>query len=185
MKILSTQKDNKPKVAYGVETVRMRFAKARKFINPVNYIVQMGYSSKWLKRKTPLGKAMQTILSEAIVGTYPNITVDPSRAKLSIGLLSNPADLVIERDKSIIRLSWMNMDLRLNQMDHSDDRILLCAYAVDQELAAINEEEVWRDAGKLEMILPEGMETLPVHLYLIVHDRKKVHFSNSMYLGLL
>lgn len=183
MKVLTPQK-TKMGTPNGSETVRMKFAKARKFINPVNYIIQMGYTPRsGQKRKTPLGRAMATILQEAMVGNYPNIEVDPAKAKLSTGIKGRPTVLALTRDKAKITMTW-NTDIRSWAGDMADDRIILCAYAVAQELAAINEDVSLRKDGQLQMELPDGMEELSVHIYLIVQDRDQKAFSNSLYLGL-
>lgn len=182
MKILSKQKERKAFVVNGTETVRMKFTKARKFLNPVNYILQMGYASR-KNRKSAIGRAMSTILQSAMVGVYPTIEVDPAKAKLSAGMKSALKVNSVERQGADISITWnpVTDKIRCNEWD---DGIILCAYAVAQELAAINEEEALRHDGKLQLQLPEGMETLPVHLYLIVHDREKANFSDSQYLGL-
>ncbi|WP_164126574.1 DUF6266 family protein [Sphingobacterium luzhongxinii] len=179
-----TNKEKKTTALCGRETVRMKFTKARKFINPVNYIIQMGYIPRsGQKKKTPIGRAMSTILQEAMVGNYPHIEVDPAKAKLSTGIKGGPAVLALIREKARIKMTW-NTDFRSWAGDMYDDRIILCAYAVEQELAAINENEALRNDGQLQMELPDGMDELPVHLYLIVHDREQKAFSNSLYLGL-
>lgn len=184
MKILTKQKERRAFVANGTETVRMKFTKARKFLNPVNYILQMGYTSRKNKnRNTPIGRAMSAILQGAMVGTYPNIEVDPAKAKLSAGVKTPLRVYSVERLGAAILLAWDPVTDKV-RCDEWDDSIILCAYAIMHELAAINEEPVLRHQGKLQMELPEGMEELPVHLYLIVHDRDKTNFSNSQYLGL-
>lgn len=182
MKILSKQKESKAFVVNGTETVRMKFTKARKFLNPVNYILQMGYAS--CKNKKPaIGRAMSAILQSAMVGTYPDIAVDPAKAKLSSGVKTALRVYSVGRQGADITLTWDPVTERIRR-EEWDDGIILCAYAVAQELAAINEQEALRQDGKLQLQLPEGMEKLPVHLYLIVHDREKTNFSDSQYLGL-
>lgn len=181
MKILSKQKERKGFVMNGTETVRMKFAKARKFLNPVNYIVQIGYRSK-KNNKTPIGRAMSALLQSAMVGQYPHIEVDPAKAQLTTGVKSSLMIYSVVRQKASIALTW-NPVTEWVRRERWDDGVILCAYAIKEELAAINEQLALRQHGQLQMQLPEGMEELPVHLYLIVHDRDKVNFSNSKYLG--
>lgn len=183
MKILPRKKEARAFVANGTETVRMKFAKARKFLNPVNDIIQMGFTPRHKNKKTPIGRAMSALLQSAMVGTYPDIAVDPARAKLSAGTKGLIHIYSVERHGAAIALTW-NPEAKRIRADEGDDGILLCAYAVEEELAAVNEEPVLRQDGSLVMQLPEGMEQLPVHLYLIVHNRDKTNFSNSQYLGL-
>ncbi|WP_333888862.1 DUF6266 family protein [Sphingobacterium siyangense] len=184
MKLLSKQKERKVLVVNGTETVRMKFARARKFINPVNDIIQMGYTARKRNlRKTPIGRAMSGLLQNAMIGTYPDIVVDPAKAQLSAGVKLSLGVDSVDRQQKQITIVW-NSATNVLYQDRADDAIILCAYAVEEELAAINDEVALRQDGTLTMQLPDGMEKLPIHLYLIVHDREKANFSNSQYLGL-
>ena len=183
MKILAKQSEKRAYVANGTEIMRMKFAKARKFLNPLNYIIQMGFAPQRLRKgKTAIGRAMSAILQSAMVGEYPHIEVDPARVKISAGVTAILPVCGVERIGATIRLRWITLGAPLRGAER-DDRIILCAYAVQEELAAINEEEVLRAEGDLQMQLPEDMEHMPVNLYLCVHDRDKINFSNSQYLG--
>lgn len=184
MKLLSKQKERKASVVNGTETVRMKFARARKFLSPVNDIIQIGFTARKRNlRKTSIGRAMSALLQNAMIGIYPDIEVDPAKALLSTGVKPPLGVYSVERQKGRITIAWNNATNSLYQ-DRPDDGIILCAYAVEQELAAINDEVAVRQDGVLAMQLPDGMEQLQVHLYLIVHDREKANFSNSQYLGL-
>ncbi|WP_286776759.1 DUF6266 family protein [Sphingobacterium sp. UBA2074] len=184
MKLLSKQKEIKVLIVNGTETVRMKFARARKFINPVNDIIQMGYTARKRNvRKTSIGRAMSALLRNAMKGIYPDIEVDPTKAQLSVGVKLPLGVDSVDRQQKQITIVW-NSATNVLYQDRPDDGIILCAYAVEEELAAINDELAVRQDGTLIMQLPDGMEKLPIHLYLIVHDREKANFSNSQYLGL-
>lgn len=182
MKVLSLQSANKPKIENGTQTVRMKFQKARLFLNPVNLVIQIGFKHR-KNKGTAIGRAMAFTLHSAMEGAYPNISVNPAKARLSIGVKGNLHGTSVSRSGNSISMSWDPQDVGILSIDANDDRVLLCAYAIDQELAAINEEEIWRSHGQLLMDLPHGMHGLKVHLYLIVHDRTKQNCSNSRYLG--
>lgn len=185
MKLLNKQKENRVFVASGTETVRMKFAKARKFLNPVNDVIQMGYTIKNCKKgKTALGRAMSSVLRTAMIGTFPNIEVDPAKVKLSSGVKRPLLVYSCKRQEHYIHLRWNPIAEKIHR-DELDDGIILCAYAVELQLAAINDVNAYRVQGELQMELPDGMQTAAVHLYLFVHDRGQINFSESQYLGLV
>lgn len=171
----------KARVENGSQTIRLKFKKARQFLNPVNAIIQIGFA-RGKNKGTAIGRAMSYILHSAMEGLFPDITVNASQARLSAGVISGLRVTDISRVGKSISVSWDPQVSRV-ACTEDDDRVLLCAYAVEQELAAVNEEQVWRKAGRLQLELPEGMEQLGVHLYLMVHDRSKLNCSNSQYLG--
>ncbi|TCR08582.1 hypothetical protein EDF66_103129 [Sphingobacterium sp. JUb20] len=181
MKVLAMQSPKKAKIENGRQTVRLKFQKARQFLNPVNAIIQIGFA-RGKNKGTAIGRAMSYTLHSAMEGLFPDINVNASQARLSAGVISGLRVTDISRFGKSISLSWDPQVSRV-ACTEDDDRVLLCAYAVEQELAAVNEEQVWRKAGKLQLELPAGMEQLGVHLYLIVHDRSKQNCSNSQYLG--
>ncbi|MEN5379072.1 DUF6266 family protein [Sphingobacterium kitahiroshimense] len=179
--MLHTAKKNQ--IENGSQIVRLKFQKARQFLNPVNAVIQLGFSRS-KNKGTAVGRAMSFTLHSAMEGTYPDITVNPANAKLSLGTKGVLTDVQIGRSVKSIRLTWDSTGSSGDMNSVADDRVLLCAYAVEQELAVINEEQVLRSAGQMNLRLPDGMQQLPVHLYLVVYDRSKRNCSDSQYLGL-
>lgn len=168
----------------GSQTIRLKFQKARQFLNPVNAVIQLGFNRS-KNKGTAIGRAMSFTLHSAMEGTYPDITVNPAKAKLSVGTKGVLTDVQVDRSSNTIRMNWDSTVSSGNRNIAADDRVLLCAYAVEQELAAVNEGQVWRSAGQMDLQLPDGMMHMPVHLYLVVYDRNKRNCSDSQYLGLL
>ena len=161
---------------------RMRFKLARLFLAPLNLLLQKGFSGG-RNGKTPLGRAMSHLLLNAVEGDYPDILVNPAKAKLSDGLLPTVTMRKVIREGAAVMLSWEkghNPDLGASW----DDVLIFCAYDIAGASAAINEEGVIRQDGRLTMELPSGLHGRPVHLYLVVHDRDGVSYSSSVYLGL-
>ncbi|AIM37010.1 hypothetical protein KO02_10120 [Sphingobacterium sp. ML3W] len=161
---------------------RTRFRMARLFLAPLNLLIHKGFSSH-RRGKTPLGRAMSHLLLNAVEGDYPNILVNPAKAKLSDGLLPTVTMRKVIREGAAVMLSWEkghNPDLGASW----DDVLIFCAYDIAGASAAINEEGVIRQDGRLTMELPSGLHGRPVHLFLVVHDRDGVVYSSSVYLGL-
>lgn len=167
-----------------VAEVRMRFKAARLFLNPLNTIIQLGFSHKSRKKGTPLGYAMSHTLRYAVEGTYPDIKVNPALVALSHGFLPFLREVKVERDGRDIQLRWESCDNnRMMDRRHLDDRVILCAYNPDEGIAGINENDALRTDNQLQLHLPAGLADKPVHLYLLLHDRDKKLFASSRYLG--
>lgn len=180
MSIISqTQKKEKQPLIQLI--IQQRFTQARLFLNPLNTLIQSGFSA-CKKPKTALGEAMSFLIRNAMVGEYPDIHVDPALAKLSQGSLSSQSIDTIHRDKDTVTLTWIFAPSRINDIKW-DDELILCAYDVENSNAAINEDKVLRQDEKMELALPSILHGRPVHLYLVVHDRDKKSFSRSQYLG--
>lgn len=180
--MLQDTKENQPE--NGSHTVRLKFQKARQFLNPVNGVIQLGFSRN-KNKGTAVGRAMSFTLHSAMEGIYPDIIVNPAKARLSVGTKGPLLNVKVERSTESIRMSWDSIGYSGNANCATDDRVLLCAYAVEQELAVVNEEQVWRSAGQMDLQLPHSMQQMPVHLYLVVYDRNKRNCSDSQYLGFL
>ncbi|WP_400263575.1 DUF6266 family protein [Sphingobacterium sp. SG20118] len=161
---------------------RTRFRMARLFLAPLNLLIHKGFSS-YRKGKRPLGRAMSHLLLNAVEGDYPNIQVNPAKAKLSEGLLPSVKMRTVKREGQVVVLIWERMH-NPNLGASWDDVLIFCAYDIEGASAAINEEGVIRQDGRLTMELPSGLHGRPVHLYLVVHDRDGVSYSSSVYLGL-
>ncbi len=180
MNIISNNKEQrKSSTIDGRLAVRQRFQLASAFLKPLHTLIQKGFATR-RKGKTAFGRAMSYVLLRAVAGDYPNQYIDPSAVRISEGVLQNPAVAGATREGRRITVE-VESSMELNQA--WDDRLVLCAYHPELRVAGINEAEALREAGCVALLLPPLLEDKPVHLYLMVHDRKGRTWSNSQYLG--
>lgn len=164
------------------KAIQLGFKLVRYFLNPLNLLIQLGFATR-KKGKTALGRAMSHHLRNAVTGEYPNIMVDPAKAKISEGTLARVLVEQVERVDDRITVKWMLPDRYFPDYCNWDDELILCAYDVEAGNAAINEQQVIRKDMLMTLELPAVLHQKQVHLYLMLHDRDKRKVSNSTYLG--
>lgn len=184
MILLSNLEEKKEQNATKRLAIQLRFKLARYFLNPLNSLIQLGYS-QGRKNKTAIGKAMSHTLRNAMEGDYPNIWVNPTKVRFSVGTLCSSSDIQVERIGNAIRVTWRDETKRGRVLNGQwDDTVIFCAYDVEAGVAGINEVPIIRRDEQHLLQLPSGILDRPVHLYMMLHDRDKKAFSNSLYLGL-
>lgn len=177
----STKKD---KDATRMQAVQERFRMARKFLNPLYPIIVKGYGSRKGTVQSAFGRAMSHTLTNVIKGDYPDFRIEPALAKISNGMLLPLTIHTVSRQGNQIQLTWEAADATIKEYSQWDDEVILCAYDVVAGLAAINEHLVLRQDRQLRIDLPSMLHGQAVHLYLLLHDRDKMLYSRSQYLGL-
>lgn len=164
------------------KAIQLGFKLVRYFLNPLNLLIQIGFATR-KKGKTAIGRAMSHHLRNALTGEYPNIRIDPAKAKISEGTLAQVLIEQVERVDDRITVKWILPDQYLPDYCNWDDELVLCAYDVDAGNAAINEQQVIRKDTHMALELPALLKEQQVHLYLMLHDRDKRKVSRSAYLG--
>jgi len=122
-------------------------------------------------------------LRNALMGEYPNLRIDPAKAKISEGTLASVMLEQVERVGDFISLKWLLQDRFFPDYCNWDDELILCAYDVEAGNAAVNEQQVIRKDARMTLELPSVLKGKQVHLYLMLHDRDKQKVSRSEYLG--
>lgn len=173
------EKQSEPNKA---KSIQLGFKVVRYFLNPLNLLIQIGFATR-KKGKTAIGKAMSHHLRNALTGEYPNIMIDPAKAKISEGTLAQVMLEKVERGGDFITLTWMLPNRFFPDYNNWDDELILCAYDVEGGNAAINEQKVIRKDARMTLELPSVLKGKQVHLYLMIHDRDKRKVSRSKYLG--
>lgn len=183
MNVISNSERKKSNEVDGRLIIQQRFKLASEFLAPVRKLIQRGFATQ-KKGKTPFGRAMSYVLLRAVGGNYPDQYVDPAAVRLSEGVLLNPIRTEVTRQGRMVTVDVESLgDNPEGGSEAWDDRLILCAYHPDLRVAGINEEKRLREDGSVALELPPLLEDKPVHLYLMVHDRKERKWSNSKYLG--
>jgi len=164
---------------------RLKFAAAVTFAKPLSYVFNLGYGRLARHKVTAYNLAVQQIYKEAIVGEYPNISVDPALVRISAGDLVRPLNPAAESlDDQVLRVSWTDNTRERTKSDHSDLAIVVAynpakaEYQYDVGTAKRLDEE-------LLLELPEYFAGDEVHVYLGMVSRIGGNGCNSIYLGTL
>lgn len=183
MNVISNSERKKSNEIDGRLAIQQRFKLAIEFLTPVRRLIHRGFATR-MKGKTPFGRAMSYVLLRAVGGNYPDQYVDPTAVRLSEGVLRNPIRTEVTRQGRRITVEAESAGDDPERLNEAwDDRLILCAYNPELRVAGINEEKRLREDGNVSLELPPLLEDKPVHLYLMVHDRKERKWSNSQYLG--
>lgn len=164
------------------KAIQLKFKLVRFFLNPLNMLLQIGFATR-KKGKTALGRAMSHHLRNALTGEYPDIRIDPAKAKISEGSLAPVQVEQVERVDDFITVSWRLPNYFMPDYKNWDDEMILCVYDVEAGNAAINEQLVIRQDASIKLELPSLLQGREVHLYLMIHDRDKRKIATSEYLG--
>lgn len=160
---------------------RARFALAVGFLSPIKDLLNLGYSDKLSGKQTGYNKALQQFISNAIVGDYPNYTLDYSSIAIARGSLANLMGVQWqETAPRELTLTWDNQVNRFNAF--VDDSVILLMYNVEKTFFSILESGV-RDDGQLELTLPEVYAGDTVVGWVFTGHRDGVKTSSSHFLG--
>jgi hypothetical protein len=115
--------------------------------------------------------AFQDNINRAIVGDYPDYTLDYSQVRIAEGYSGGGSESA-SAAAGVLTVTWGTVQNELYEQQ-ADDRVYIVLYHpdIDQFLPAPTPPQ--RADGTVE----------PVHLYLMVHDRHERKWSNSCYLG--
>lgn len=163
--------------------VLLKFQVATKVLRPLIPFVKLGYQAKYKRNSAirPYNHAMAQVIKQAIIGEYPDLTVDYAKVLLSDGNYGRLPDVTLSR-------SGPNLELQYGGVQHlysqkPDDLIIWVVLCPTLE-EAISVEGT-RNLGKLEVMVPQHFEGHVCHHYVIACDRDHRRFSKSVYLGQL
>ncbi|MBL1407653.1 DUF6266 family protein [Sphingobacterium faecale] len=175
---------NTKKASAEVHRIRTKFVLGNRFLAPLGPIVSKGFGMKAQqgKRKgwTPRNFALSHLLRFAVIGSYPDLRIDPAKVLLSDGNIEVPQDVGLESADQRLIVSFDTS--RLTDFNH-DDRVILVAYQIEDGVAIANTEQALRRDGRVELDVPEYLWQRELHLYLLLCDRAGTDYSRSMYLG--
>lgn len=159
---------------------RTKFTAALSFLQPVTPFLRTGYKL-FTAKQTAFNAAMSQVLTNAISGEAPDITIDYAKAQVSAGTLPPAANGAFTFDNGQITLTW------------DDNTGSGSAKATDKSMYVVlnpaKNEAVYETAGAVRSAktqiadLPAEWLGDTVHIYLafISEDGKDV--ANSTYLG--
>ncbi|MBS1566497.1 MAG: hypothetical protein JST39_19085, partial [Bacteroidetes bacterium] len=169
--------DKPPTVAQ--EAHRAKFALVNDCLKPAKAFIAIGFAS-FAKEMTAFNKATSLAMAEAVIGEYPDYTIDYSQLKLSKGTLPDVYEVFSETiDGENIRFAWKNLASDDVSGKHKAIFIALCP---ELALCVHSIGDAMRSAAT-EVLRTDGLTGKQVHTYLAFIDGHKV--SDSMYAGTL
>lgn len=159
---------------------RLRFSVALGFLTQIRDLVNMTYKVQTGNQTTGMNMALQNILHNAIVGTYPNLSVNPALVTLSKGSLKEAIDLTVVADEAnTITLNWfVNLS---KSCAFADDRLFVLVYNIGRNLFLEFEDVATRGDGTVNIALPNQFLGEPFGVYAFFQHRENDRLSPSVY----
>ncbi len=161
---------------------RMRFGIALGFLTQIRDLVNTTYKSQAGDHTTGMNMALQNVLNNAIVGTYPDLQIDPSLITLSKGSLKEMLDLTVVTDNTSLTLNWF---VNLSKSSaFADDKLFVLVYHQGRNVFLEFEEIATRGEGTVTLTLPNQFVDEPIGVYAFFQQRDNSRFSPSVYVQL-
>jgi len=163
---------------------RSRLGLISRFLSPFSKVIAVGFYSRRSKM-TGMNAAVKSNIHTAVLGTYPEFTIDESQIQLSKGSLDHVYDpYLLKKEDGTISVEWINPS-RLKLGVEENDSIHLCFFSSTLRRRQINylsRIAVRRDA-RVDVTLNLSVFRGIVHgwMFLVSSDGKRA--SNSRYLG--
>jgi hypothetical protein len=161
---------------------RKRLTMVNDFLSGLIPYVQLGFTyTAEQKGYTGYNAATAYQMKHALIGQYPDYTIDYTKVRLTEGPMSNEHinASVTQRDNYLV-FSW-TADL---SYEHSSDRVMLLAYAPALNEAVYTLCGAKRMDGRDVLLLPDstwGGKEIEIYLSFVSESRKQC--TDSIYLG--
>ncbi len=160
---------------------RAKFALAVEFLRSIKPLLNLGFSDKQRGRSTGYNRALQVMIGRAIVGEYPNFTVDYTEVMLAQGGLAVAPSAVLEQAGSgQLTLSW---EVLINKYtSFADDELVAVVYNVSKRFMNVYDGTA-RSAGSLDIEVPLSFvgDELVAWVFMVNRDGEKT--SDSVFAG--
>lgn len=158
---------------------RMKFSLVNKDLSPLNSAIKLGHNGDTDAYRTIVGKAYH----EAIVGEYPNFTIDYSKIKISDGDLQLPADFKLELDESKNCALFIWDEPENGSLKKASGSDMLNVVCYNMKFGAV--EQMPSVARRLEksasVILPKGWKLKETHFWVYFSSHVLQTNSESLY----
>lgn len=124
---------------------------------------------------------MSYTLRNAITGTYPNHSIDYTKAMVSRGSLALPLNIQKLNNDGEIAVSWLDNSGTANALD--TDFAMLLAYNANKEEALYDMTQSCRGDEGTSITYPSNWVGDTVHIYLAFVSEDGTLVSDSVYVG--
>ncbi|RZK39845.1 MAG: hypothetical protein EOO90_17325 [Pedobacter sp.] len=159
--------------------VQAKMVLAAKYLARIRAVLNIGFADKKLNKITAYNAAVKEFINHAVVGEYPDLSVDYANMKVSKGSLTGLKSVTMTLDGNLLKLQWQN---KLDKvLGNADDEVLVLLYNSTADDYMTN-TSAFRNDGELTVELEEKVDsTFEVWLFCVSKDRKVT--STSQYLG--
>jgi len=163
---------------------RAKFKLVTSFLSWFSSMVKIGYKSL-SHIDTPMNVAVSFHLKEAVIGVYPNFTIDYPKVMFSQGKLTFETPAAASVLAAQVDFTWRGNSMN-DEYNGADDRVSFMIFNPTRFKFVSIKNVVARSAGAYSMAIPAEYSGEQVHCYMAINSIKiKELASNSEYLGLI
>lgn len=167
---------------------RAKFALAVSFLQPMKWILDLGFNDKQRGRNTGYNRGLQLFITQAVTGDYPDYEIDFANVTVSQGSMEKLLGLSMASDTpNTISLSWVDHSQAPVEADevkgaYDDDQVFVLLYNRTEQLFTTNREAIRQDES-LQLELPAMFAGHEFHAWAFVRHREGSRQSPSQYAG--
>jgi len=169
----------KPKTLKQLEQ-QAKFAAAVKFIQPVKDLLNVGFGGQKPGKASGYNLALKHVLENAISGTYPDLSIDYTKAQFAKGSLAAPLGSAVLAEAGELLLSW-SPDLNPYNA-FIDDEVTVLIFDPVSNIYMSGPIGISRVEGEMTISIPSAYLGNTVHIYMFFMSRQG-KLSNSAYVG--
>jgi hypothetical protein len=162
---------------------RSKFALSLNFLQPMNGLLRTGWKLQ-AQRQSPINAAMSYTINNAIIGSYPNYSIDPSKVYISRGALAPAVNASASAAQAAtVVFSWS--DNSGTSTANKTDKVLLAVVNPEKSEAVLDADSVRRSDTTISVNVPADWIGSTVHAYMGFASEDGKEVANSVYLGSL
>ena len=160
---------------------RSKFALTLALLQPMTAFLRIGWKL-YAHKQSPFNAAMSYTINNAIIGTYPNYDIDPSKVLVSRGALPAATNTFVSFNTGNVEIEFQWEDNSGNGSAKVTDKALIAILNLVKGEAITDTGAVRPDCAQ-NVVVPAEWLGDEVHTYMgfISEDGKEV--ANSVYLG--
>lgn len=171
---------NKPATQRQLEQ-QAKFSMAVKFLKPVKDLLNFTCNSLREGRAMGFNMALKQVLAQAILGDYPDYSIDYSAVKLAYGSLAIAAGSAVAEPGGILKVSWNPKPNKFNA--YADDVITVLIYDPETNIYTHGLDNITRSEGEMLVEMDESMTGHNLVVYYFFTDRADKKISDSYFAG--
>jgi len=160
---------------------RSKFSTVLRFLQPLTDFLKVGFKLYAIKM-TQFNSAMSYNLNNAITGTYPNFTIDYTKALVSRGSLVGAAGAAVASSSAgVVEFTWSDNTGSGNAL--GTDKALLVVYNATKGYAVYDTAGASRATQSQNLVVPSDFsgDTVQAFIGFVSEDSKEV--ANSVHIG--
>ena len=145
---------------------RMRFRLILEFLSPFSNFLRIGFGA-YATGRTAFNAAMAYNLRHAISGSYPDLTVDPAKVRISQGLLPAGDEVNLSVSNNTLHFTWQN-----SGKGNSGDKVITVTACRELRSVSWLFNQAARKDGSAVMPMPSCIENKAIDGYLCFYNEQ-------------